>query len=331
MRVGFKYSPAAFGETPLDDLLTFAAQYGASDVILGSYNKENLVPGDARFEVEDLIALRKHVASFGLNLEAIENVPTRFYDQIMLGGPDRKKQIENMKHTVAAMGRSGLPIFGYNWMPSNVWRGSMNTQGRGGAEYTNYDHSEFENAAPTHGRVYDETEMWDLLEDWIRIITPVAEEEGIRMGIHPPDPPVQSIGGIPRLLWTFDAYRRLVDIVDSPSNAIEFCQGTFSEFEDAAGEGIYDWIEEMGRRKKILYVHFRNVSNPGQPFDEAFINTGWVDMFRAMKIYNDVGFDGVFIDDHVPITIGDTEYGHRGRAFANGYFQALMDVIKRDG
>ena len=114
MRIGFKFSPAAFAETPLEDLLTFAAQYGASDVILGSYNRENLVPGDVRFEVDDLIALRKHVESFGVGLEAIENVPTRFYDQVMLGGPDRAKQIENMKHTVAAMGRAGIPIFGYN-------------------------------------------------------------------------------------------------------------------------------------------------------------------------------------------------------------------------
>jgi len=184
------------------------------------------------------------------------------------------------------------------------------------------------NDAPlTHGRYYTEDEMWDNLEYWIKIITPIAEEEGIRIGIHPADPPVDSVGGIPRLLNSFGAYKRLIEIVDSPANAIEFCQGTFSEMPDAAGEGIYDMIEYFGERGKILYVHFRNVSNAGDPFKEEFINTGHVDMFRAMKLYKKVRFDGVFVNDHVPITSGDSQWGHQGRAYANGYIQALLDVV----
>ena len=154
--------------------------------------------------------------------------------------------------------------------------------------------------------------MWENLEYWIKIITPVAEEEGIRIGIHPADPPVDSVGGIPRLLTGFDAYKRLIEIVDSPSNAIEFCQGTFSEMSDAEGEGIYDMIRYFGERNKVLYVHFRNVSNAGDPFHEEFINTGHVDMYRAMRLYKEIGFDGVFVNDHVPHTIGDTGWGPSG-------------------
>ena len=178
----------------------------------------------------------------------------------------------------------------------------------------------------THGREYFEEEMWQNLEYWINIITPVAEEEGIRLGIHPCDPPVEKLGGIPQLLRSFNSYKRLIEIVDSPNNAIEFCQGTFSEME---GDDIYEMIRYFGERKKILYVHFRNVSGQVPKFHEEFVNTGYVDMYKAMKIYHEVGFDGFFIDDHVPSTYQDTGWGHRGRAFANGYIQGLVEAVTK--
>ncbi len=100
--------------------------------------------------------------------------------------------------------------------------------------------------------------------------------------------------------------------------------------EDAADGGIYDMVRYFGERNKILYVHFRNVSNPGEPFQEEFINTGHVNMYKMIKVYQEVGFPGVLVNDHVPDTIGDTLWGHRGRAYANGYIQALMDVVAED-
>ena len=98
-------------------------------------------------------------------------------------------------------------------------------------------------------------------------------------------------------------------------DAIEFCQGTFSEM----NEDIYEMIEYFVKRKKVLYVHFRNVSGQVPKFYEEFVNTGYVDMYRAMRTYFDNGFDGFFIDDHVPHTFQDTPFGHRGRAHAMGY------------
>lgn len=334
MRLGFNFvNGTNLGDTPLDELLTFSAQYGATDIVLQSYTGmgvgENwaVVPGESKWEVDDLVAVRKRVESHGLHLEALENVPSAFYDHIMLGGPKRDEQIENMIYTVRNIARSGIPIFGYNWMPSGVWRNAENAVSRAGTTVTAYDHSQHADHDLTHGREYTEDEMWANLEYWIKIITPVAEEEGIRIGIHPADPPVDSVGGVPRLLNSFAAYKRLTEIVDSPSNAIEFCQGTFSEMNDAEGEGIYDMIRYFGERKKILYVHFRNVSNAGEPFVEEFINTGHVEMIRALKTYKEVGFEGVLVNDHVPVTAGDTKWGHQGRAYANGYIQALMDVF----
>ncbi|MBT4073698.1 MAG: mannonate dehydratase [Chloroflexi bacterium] len=320
MRAGFGQFKEA---TP--EYLRFAQQYGGTDILL---NTPNLPVAGGRWELHDLVKLRLSIEQHGMALSALENVPTNFYDHIMLNGPKRDEQIEIMVATVRNIARAGIPIFGYNWMPSHVWR-TPPALIRGGAVATAFDYEIAKGMPLTHDRVYSEAEMWENLEYWIKIITPVAEEEGIRLGIHPCDPPVEQLGGIPQLLRSFDAYKRLIEIVPSESNAIEFCQGTFSEMEDATDEGIYEMIRYFGERHKILYVHFRNVSGQVPKFHEEFVNTGYVDMYRAMTIYNDVDFDGFFIDDHVPHTHQDTGWGHRGRAFANGYIQGLIESVQK--
>ncbi len=318
---------AGFGQfnTPSREYLRFAAQYGVKDVLL---NTPQLPDAGGKWAVNDLVKLRLQVESEGLQLMALENVPTHFYVEIMLGGPNRDLQIDNMIQTVRNIGAAGIPIFGYNWMPSHVWRTEPKLI-RGGALATAFDYDEALKMPNTHGREHTEEEMWERLEEWIRIITPVAEEAGVRCGIHPCDPPVEKLGGIPQLFRSFESYKRLIEIVDSPCNAIEFCQGTFSEMKDAANGGIYDMIRYFGERKKILYVHFRNVSGPVPKFREEFINTGHVDMYKAMQIYHEVGYDSFFIDDHVPQTFEDTPWGHRGRAFANGYIQAMIEAVTK--
>lgn len=318
---------AGFGQfnTASPEFLHFAAQYGVKDVLL---NTPQLPDTGGKWAVNDLVKLRLQVESHGLKLSALENVPTHFYLDIMLGGPNRDQQIENMIQTVRNIGEAGIPIFGYNWMPSHVWRTQPETI-RGGAVATAFDNSVAAQMPNTHGREHTEEEMWERLEEWIRIITPVAEEAGVRCGIHPCDPPVEKLGGIPQLFRSFDSYKRLTEIVDSPCNGIEFCQGTFSEMADAANGGIYDMIRYFGKRQKILYVHFRNVSTTVPKFREEFVNTGHVDMYKAMKIYHEVGFDSFFIDDHVPQTYQDTQWGHRGRAFANGYIQAMIEAVTK--
>tara|TARA_B100000683_G_scaffold60937_1_gene59195 strand:- start:7214 stop:8182 length:969 start_codon:yes stop_codon:yes gene_type:complete len=311
---------------PSPEFLKFAKEYGATDILLNqNSDKDNhLLDHNNRWELKDLVSLRRTVESYGMKLSALENVPTKFYDHVMLGGPKRDEQIENMIYTIRNIARAGIPIFGYNWMPSQVWR-TKPEYIRGNAEATAFDYSVAKDLPITHDREYTEEEMWQNLEYWIKIITPIAEEEGIRLGIHPCDPPVPTLGGIPQLLRSFDAYKRLIEIYPSDSNGIEFCQGTFSEMND----DIYDMIKYFGERKKILYVHFRNVSGQVPKFHEEFINTGYVDMYKAMKIYNDVGYDSFFIDDHVPSTFQDTHFGHRGRAFAMGYIQALIESVKK--
>ena len=313
-----------FGQfnTASSEYLRFAAQYGVKDILLNNPILQEEKPGI--WSKKELAKLKLSIESFNLQLSAIENVPTHFYDHIMLNGPNKNMQIENMIQNIENMADVEIPIFGYNWMPSHVWRTNPRHI-RGGAIATAFDYESAKNYPLTHDREYSEDEMWESLEEWIKIITPIAEKKNIRLGIHPCDPPVEKLGGIPQLLRSFESYKRLIEIVDSPSNGIEFCQGTFSEMEDAKDGGIYEMIDYFSSRKKILYVHFRNVSGTVPKFNEEFINSGYVDMHKAMNIYLKNGFDSFFIDDHVPQTNHDTEWGHAGRAFANGYIQALIE------
>ena len=313
-----------FGQfnTASSEYLRFAAQYGVKDILLNNPILQEEKPGV--WSKKELVKLKLSIESYNLQLSAIENVPTHFYDHIMLNGPKKNMQIENMIQNIENMADVGIPNFGYNWMPSHVWRTNPRHI-RGGAIATAFDYESAKNYPLTHDREYSEDEMWESLEEWIKIITPIAEKKNIRLGIHPCDPPVEKLGGIPQLLRSFESYKRLIEIVDSPSNGIEFCQGTFSEMEDAKDGGIYEMIDYFSSRKKILYVHFRNVSGTVPKFNEEFINSGYVDMHKAMNIYLKNGFDSFFIDDHVPLTNNDTEWGHAGRAFANGYIQALIE------
>ena len=322
MRTGF----GQFNE-PNDEFLIFAKQFGATDILL---NTPSLPTNNGIWELRDLVKLRLKIESHGLSLSALENVPTSFYDHIMLNGTRRDQQIENMIITVKNIARAGIKILGYNWMPSHVWRTQPKII-RGGASATAFNYEQAKNFPNTHDREYEEEEIWENLEYWLKIIMPVAEEEKIKLGIHPCDPPVEKLGGIPNIFRSYDNYRRYLDIYPSDYCGIEFCQGTIAEMFDSKGENIYKFIEEMLIRKKIFYVHFRNVSAPNhQDVHEEFINTGHVDMYRAMKTYYQNDYDSFFIDDHVPSTFQDTDWGHRGRAFANGYIQAMIEAVKKE-
>ena len=313
---------------PTAESMKYAQQLGVVDIVPST---EHLPAINGTWALHDLVNLRRNVENYGMKLSALENVPIEFYDHIMLNGPKRDEQVDNMITTVRNIARAGIPIFGYHWMPSMVWRTPPKLI-RGGAVATSFNYEEANKMPLTHGRVYTDEEMWENLEYWIKIITPIAEEEGIRLGIHPCDPPVDQLGGIPQLFRSYDNYRRYLDIYPSDSCAIEFCQGTVSEMFDSEGDALYEFIAEMVQKKKVLYVHFRNVSAPNpEDFHEEFINTGHVDMYRAMKTYYDNGYDSFFIDDHVPHTHLDTDWGHRGRAFANGYIQAMIEAVTRQG
>ena len=132
---------------------------------------------------------------------------------------------------------------------------------------------------------------------------PVAEEYKVRMGCHPQDPGVpKGTGwrGVDAVLGSPDGLKRFVSIKESPYHGLNFCQGTVSEQLEKPGEQIFDVIRYFGSRKKIFSVHFRNIEGGFLNFRETFIDNGSVDMLKAMRVYKEVGYDGMMMPDHVP-------------------------------
>ena len=322
-----------------DEVIKISKQLGVSNIIhYGGPGQIDYDQSAKNFkEYKNTVEILK---SHNLNLVGIEGgfLGNPQYWDIATGGPTRDEKIEELMGQIRDMARAGVPVYGYNWMPLG-WVRTEPINIRGDAVATGfniYSNKMFYGGKaeiPSIAKYRNLTTelMWENLEYWIKAITPVAEEEGIRLGIHPDDPPVKEIGGVPRILNSFVAYKKLMDIYPSDHNAIEFCQGTFSEME---GEDIYEMIKYFAERNKILYVHFRNVSSPTPgDFHEEFINTGYVDMYKAMKTYRDAGYKGCFMDDHCPDIEGDKEFpgnlgGYRSRIFAQGYIQALLQVLK---
>ena len=323
--------------TITDEFLTTSKQLGVKNIIHygGPGQTDWIGRGRTYEEYKEIVDTLK---SNGLNLASFEGgfVGNPHYWDIFAGGPKRDEQIEDLIDQIRDMARAGVPAYGYNWMPLG-WVRSDPKIIRGDASATAFNANDKnlvfggKDEIKSIGDKYKLTKesIWQNLEYWIKAVTPVAEEEGIRLGIHPDDPPVDNLGGVPRIMTSFDAFKRLIEIYPSDSHAIEFCQGTFSEMD----ENIYEMIEYFASRNKILYVHFRNVSAPNpNEFNEEFINTGYVDMVKAMKIYKDAGYEGCFMDDHCPDIYNDQEFpgnlgGYRSRIFAQGYIQGLLDSL----
>jgi mannonate dehydratase len=306
-----------------EERLTYIKQLGADDFLMNTPK----LPGAERWEYEDLSALRAQADAAGLRLMALENVPRTFYERAMLGLPGRDEQIAHMQATIRNMGRAGIPILGYHWMPSGVWRTPEPATLRGGAKGTRFDMAEHVDAPLSHGREFSADEMWANYDYYMERILPVAEEAGVTLALHPDDPPVASLGGVARIFNGFEGFRRAMESFDSPNHGLDFCMGCWSEM--GGMESVLRGVRYFGERNKIVYVHFRDVQGTVPCFNECFINEGNVEPFEVMKALKEVGFTGFIIDDHVPMMVDDTPWGHRGRAYASGYIAALIDVVNR--
>jgi mannonate dehydratase len=332
---------------PTAELLAFARQLGLTSVQLNTPN----LPGERRWEYEDLLALRLRCEAAGLHLEAIENVPNDFYERAMLGGDGRDEDIDNIRATIRNLGRAGIAILGYHFMPASVWRTSVATVGRGGAIVTAFDldiasepsrasevyvarrdcrrDDPFERAARFNlGVELDDAAMWANYRYFMEAIVPVAEEANVRLALHPDDPPVARLGGVARLFRSVEALRQAMAIVPSPFSGLDLCLGTVSEMGGEAA--VLEAIEAFGPAGQIVYVHLRDVKGTVPRFEECFIGEGNYYPLRVLRALKAVGFGGFILDDHVPRMVDDSDYMHRGRAHAIGYIQGLLATIERD-
>ncbi len=326
-----------------DERLRFAAQIGATGLQMNNPS----LPGDERWEEKDVRALVEKVESYGLKFEAIENVPTHFYHKVMLGLDGRDEQIENYQATIRAVARAGVPVLGYHFMPNSVWTTDRAAATRGGAVARQFDMAVVEANAgnldllrsymPTtlgrassmplfgkDGPVVTEEQMWANYEYFIRAVLPVAEEEGIRLALHPDDPPVPMLGGVARLFYRPWGFKHAFELAGgSPAWALDLCLGCCSEMTGGKAN-VTEMIEYFAPKGAIAYIHFRDVRGTVPNFTECFIGDGNYDPAEVMVLLAKNGFDGFLLDDHVPKMDNDSDWNHRGRAHAIGYMQGLI-------
>jgi mannonate dehydratase len=310
-----------------DEYLTLSAQMGVEDVVLATPAD---LPGKKRWEYEDLLRLRERVERFGLKVGALQNTPAEFINNARLGLPGRNEAIENYQATIRNVGRAGIPILAYNFRPDPLYR-TGHKPIRGGAMSTSFERELARGRPLTFGREFSTDEMWANYEYFIKAVLPVAEESGVRLALHPDDPPGEAIGGVARIFSSFEGFDRARQIAnDSPAWALLFCIGCWSEM--GGNDYVRRGIEHFGRRNQIAYVHFRGVEGEGDVFNECFIGEGSLDVTGMMRLLMDIGYDGFVIDDHAPKMVGDEGWNPRSRLYQTGYLmglvRALQDVTK---
>lgn len=267
------------------------------------------------------------VAAHGLDLRTV--LATSGFAEIKRGIAGRDEKIAFLQTVIQAMGAAGIPILAYNFkLIVSKYLRSAPTPGRGSASYISFDYDDYlKKPAPPVNPSISEAQMWDNIAYFLKAVIPVAEKSGVRMALHPDDPPMPHglppLAGAAHIASTLDQYHRIFDLVPSRSNGMLFCQGCVTEMQ---GVNAYDAIRHMGAIDKIVMVHFRNVRGEFPRFQETFVDNGDVDMVRAMQAYRDIGFKGPFSLDHSPLFPG-AEVANQ--AFVIGYMRALMQAVYR--
>ena len=293
---------------------------------------------DKLWTFEELAALRQEINAAGLELEAIENFDPAHWHDVLLDGPKKEQQLENVKTIVRHLGRAGIPIMGYNFSIAGVAGRVKGNFARGAAEAVGMA-GPFDKPLPNGmvwNMVYDRhappgnaptatpEQLWQRLKDCLDAVIPVAEEAGVTLAAHPDDPPLPTVRGQPRLVHQPHLYQKLIDLKPSPRNALEFCVGTLAEMTEG---NIYDVVDHYSRQGKLGYVHLRNVRDKVPHYKETFIDDGAVDVLRVLRILKQNGFNGVVIPDHAPQMACAAPW-HAGMAYALGFLKAGISQLE---
>ena len=277
--------------------------------------------------VEALAKLKAAYEDLGLTIAGVESHPVAA-EKIKLGLSGRDEEIENYCAAIEALGKVGIPMCCYNFMAGIGWyRTKTDIAERGGALSSEFDNRIAKKQGLTRWGQISEEKIWDNITHFLKRIIPVAEKAGVKMALHPDDPPISPLRGIGRILINGDAFRRFLQIVPSPVNGITFCQANFK----LMGGDIRALVREFGGQGKIFFVHLRDVKGTGERFHETFHDNGPTDMPQMLKLYHEVGFDGPIRPDHAPTLATESNespgYAMQGKILAIGYIKGIAQAL----
>jgi mannonate dehydratase len=313
-----------------DDDLLFLKQIGADHVHITGKTQQV-------FTVEELRALKKRTSDAGFSAEMMPTALDHVMDDIILNRPGRDKSIEAFKTYVRALGSAG-----FDYIPRTFNLQGVTISGQAavrGSQARDVDLSTSTLGAknpldrpgmgtaqgsvdtPLMGRVYGKEEIFQNYTYFMQQVVPVLEQEGVRLGIHPDDPPIPNMFGMARIFSNFEDFKKGLEVANSKNVGILLCWGTWLEGGTKMGIDLPGATRYFGAQKKIFECHFRNVSSPLPHFNETYPDTGYYDLYKAMKPLVDVNQDCVVQLDHsIPMVGGARTF----YAYSMGYMRALL-------
>lgn len=258
---------------------------------------------------------------FGIKPIIIEPMPNKLHDHIKIGDEKRDECIDKVIQMFPIMEQLDIRCICFNWMAHIGWYRNQIHRERGGATVTGFSMKKF---APIEAGI-TEQELWDNYEYFLKAVIPYAERHGIKLSLHPDDPPM-NMGSVSRIMTSYKNIDRAVNgIVISENLGVTLCQANFHTM----GEDLKNVISALA--EKIFFVHFRNVTGTKEEFRETFHDNGDILMAEIMKIYRECGVNVPIRVDHVPTLVGEHSnvagYDALGRLYAIGYLKGILEAI----
>ena len=257
------------------------------------------------------------------------------FNKAIYAQPGRDEEIDQVRQSIRAAGKAGLPVIEYNWYAHRAMEGYYEETGRAGAGLTSFDYERMKGLPPLPEEgAHTLEEMWANITYFLKAVVPVAEEAGVRLALHPNDPPAPLSRGSQQIMGTVGGWKRLIEIVSGPSNGITFDCGVTREM----GEDPVEVCGYFASRKRINHVHYRNVrvQKPYEKYTEVFIDEGQVDMFGVMKELIRQKYTGTIYPEHPRALDYDRERGpirgypggggYTGEVYNVGYARAMMQA-----